>query len=169
MWVNPKPLFYFILQWTTLIGHSQKIMIFWYSLNISISTNMGLWWCYSKEYFEWTFLDAHFAPPHCLNISFIPNLVHHYFWLKILQKLKYLLWFILINSISCGPLQTTNVLMVFFSFYFFCNGLVGPSPKIYEIALLSPQVAITFFTLFYTIAQNHINVFVFTLTLFYMA
>ncbi len=142
-----------------------KIMILWYSLNISIFTNMGLWWCYSKECFEWAFLDAHFAPPHCLNITFNPILIQHYFWLKLLQKLKYLLWFILINLISCGASQNTNVFMVFFSFYFFCNGLIGPSPKIYEIAYPSPQVEITFFTLFYTFAQNHINVFVSTLTL----
>jgi hypothetical protein len=35
---------------------SQKIIIFWYSPNINIFfINMGLWWCYSKEYIECTF------------------------------------------------------------------------------------------------------------------
>ncbi len=40
------------LQWATLIGPSQKIMILWYYPNIkTFSTNMGLWWCYFEEIF----------------------------------------------------------------------------------------------------------------------
>jgi hypothetical protein len=40
------------LQWATLIGPSQKIMILWYYPNIkTFCTNMGLWWCYFEEIF----------------------------------------------------------------------------------------------------------------------
>jgi hypothetical protein len=54
----PK-LFFFFLQWATLIGPSQKIMILWYCPNIkAFSTNMGLWWCYFKKYFECKFCRA---------------------------------------------------------------------------------------------------------------
>ncbi len=97
-------------------------------------------------------LNSHFAPPHCLSTTFIPNFVHHHFWLKILQGLRYLLWFILINYVIYGASQSTNVIIII------CNGSFGwpltknimnPSPP-------PPKVEITFFTfftftLFYTI------------------
>jgi hypothetical protein len=60
----------------------------------------------------------------------------------------YLLWFILINYISCGVSQSTNVLMVFF--FFAMGHLVGLSPKNYEIPPFP-----TFFTLFYTYTILH--------------
>jgi len=44
-------------------------------------------------------LNTHLALLHCLSRTFIPKLVHHHFWLKILQELWYLLGFILINLV----------------------------------------------------------------------
>jgi hypothetical protein len=38
-----------------------------------------------------------FSPTSLLTRTFIPNCVHHHFWLMLLQKLRYLLWFILMN------------------------------------------------------------------------
>jgi hypothetical protein len=47
-------------------------------------------WCYCKN-----ILDAHswlpFASHHCLSRIYIPNFVHHHFWLGTLQELGYTL------------------------------------------------------------------------------
>jgi hypothetical protein len=89
-------------------------------------------------------LNLHFAPLHCLNKTFIPNFVHHHFWPKLLQEIKYLLWFILIKwFIPKGQM--------FWWFFFFTMGhLVNLSPKNYKV-LPSPLVEITFLQCFHDV------------------
>jgi hypothetical protein len=48
-------------------------------------------------------LNTHLALLHCLSRTFIPKFVRHYFLLKLLQELKYLLGFILINLLVVHP------------------------------------------------------------------
>jgi hypothetical protein len=62
---------------------------------------------------------VHFASCDCLSRICIPNIVHHQFWLRTLQELWYLLWFILISIIGCHVAENTNVSKVFF---LVCNG-----------------------------------------------
>jgi hypothetical protein len=83
----------------------------WYSPNISIFYQYGI-----MVELSWMHILLHFI---CLNRNVIPKFVHHHFWLKPLQKLRYLLWFILINLISCDASQSTNVYM---SVIFFAMG-----------------------------------------------
>jgi hypothetical protein len=133
----PKLNFIF-LQWTILILPKHFLPIWDYSGVISGNI-----------------LNAHFVPPHCLSRTLIFNFVHHRFWPKPLQQLRDLLWFILINLISFGASQNTNVLMMFvFFFSLFCNGPFGWPITIwldhYEIPPPPPPVKITVFTLFYT-------------------
>ncbi len=77
-------------------------------------------------------MNAHFAPFHYLNRNVIANFVHHHFWLKLLQELRYLLGFILINLVVEHP----KVFECFDS-CFFGNGPFG-----YEIP--PPQVEIIY-------------------------
>ncbi len=79
---------------------------------LAFSTNMRLWSCYSKNYFECTL-----CPTSLFCGNFNPNFVHHHFWPKLFQALRYILWFILINLISCGASQSTNVLILWFFFF----------------------------------------------------
>ncbi len=39
---------------------------------------------------------------------FIPNFVHHHFWLTLFQECGYLLWFVLISFISCSASQNST-------------------------------------------------------------
>ncbi len=105
------------MQWVTSIDPSKQKS--WYLdilQTLAFSTNMGLWLCYSKKYFECTF-----CPTSLFCENFNPNFVHHNFWPNLFQELRYILWFILINSISCGASQSTNVLIMWF-FFLFGNG-----------------------------------------------
>jgi len=65
-------------------------------------------------------LNAHswvlFASCPCLSRISIPNFVQHQFWLRTLQELGYLLWFILISLIGCHVAENTNVSKVFLWF-----------------------------------------------------
>jgi len=101
-----------------------------------------LWWQYSRN-----ILNAHFASLHGLNRMFIPNFVHHHFWLKLLQKLRYLLWFILINLISYDASQSTNV-SIFFEL-FFGNGPFGWSIKSLHLPIRNH--------IFFIVLHNHIK------------
>ncbi len=71
---------------------------------------------------------VHFASPHCLSRIFIQNFVHHHFWLKILQKLEYLLWFILISLIMNPKIQMFSRLF-FVLFLLQWATSIGLSPK----------------------------------------
>jgi hypothetical protein len=65
-------------------------------------------------------LNTHLALPGCLSRTFIPKFVHHHFWFKLLQELRYLLGFILFNLVVVHP-------KVFecFEGWFFSNGPFG--------------------------------------------
>jgi hypothetical protein len=131
--------FFFGVQWAIFISPSQKITMLWYSPNINIFLPM---WDYVGT-IPRNILEAHFALFHCLNITFISNIVNHHFWPKILQELRYLLWCIWINLVSCGGSQNINVLIIIF-----CN---GPSswPITKKLRNATPhQVEITFFIFF---------------------
>ncbi len=71
---------------------------------------------------------VHFASPHCLSRFFIPNFVHHHFGLKILQKLGYLLRFILISLIMNPKTQMFSRLF-FVLFLLQWATLIDLSPK----------------------------------------
>jgi hypothetical protein len=59
---------------------------------------------------------VHFVSPNCLSKIFIPNFVHHHFWLWTLQELGYLLKFILISLIDFHASQSINIFKGFFFF-----------------------------------------------------
>ncbi len=127
-----------LLQWATLIGPLQKK----HDILILLICYHFLWWWYSRN-----ILNAQFASPHGLNTMFRPKFVHHHFWLKLLQKLRYLLWFILITLISYEASQSTNVLMFFK--LFFGNGPFGWSIKSLHLPIGNH--------IFYIVLHNHIK------------
>jgi hypothetical protein len=78
--------FFFFWQWATLISPSQKIMILWYYLNISIFNEYGT----MVILFQGIFL-MHIVPHLFLSRTFILNFVHHHFLSKLLQEFRYLI------------------------------------------------------------------------------
>ncbi len=100
MWVHPTAkflVFFFFLQWTTLIGPSQKnhdTLIFHTNINIFYQYGSTMWLLFQGIYW-----NTHPVLLHCLSRTFIPKCVHHHFWIKLLQELRYLLGFILINLV----------------------------------------------------------------------
>ncbi len=128
--VNPFPIFYWLLITTLfLIFHpSFKVFTSWHQIQntrTSIFPSTIYVSCHGIEALIFVNLMHIFQVwvkfcTHYLYITFIPNFVHHQFWSKFLQKIRYLLWFIFINLINCGASQSTNSLMIFL--FYFCNG-----------------------------------------------
>jgi hypothetical protein len=81
---------------------------------------------------------AHLALIHCLKRTFIYKFVHHYFWLKLLQELRYLLWFILINLISCDVSQSI------WMFWFFLQWVIWLASHQKHYQIPPPQVEIIY-------------------------
>jgi hypothetical protein len=58
MWVHPKAQFYIFAIRHFDWPFTKKSLYFDIPQTLSFSTNMGLWWFYSKKYFESTFCLA---------------------------------------------------------------------------------------------------------------
>ncbi len=97
----------------------------------------------------------HFVPPHSLTRIYIPNFVHHHFLPMLSKKLRYLLWFIIINLIDCGGSQA----QMFQRFFLQWSTLIGPSPKTFWTPPSSPKIYLHNFThlLFFIYTYMSVN------------
>jgi hypothetical protein len=84
--VHAKAQFFFLSNWPLSLAFHKKS---WY-FDTPQTLAFLLVWDYVGV-IPRNILNVHFAPPHCLNKTFIPNFVHHHFLPKLLQKFKYLL------------------------------------------------------------------------------
>jgi len=133
---------------------TKKSWYFHIPQTLNFSTNM-VWLC------GWNILNTHLALLYCLIRTFIPNFVHHHFWLKLLQELRYLLGFILINLVVVHP----KVFECFDGCILTMGHLVGQ--KHYEIPPL--QVEIIYIYIYIYIYVKAYKCICFTFTPFYMA